>query len=96
MSHSSLTLFPFKWLPLLTSSDDVDKTFQGMQERGVKVVRTWVQSLFDAVMYSWLIDALGIQCNQWLRIGRSVEIWAYLLSGEMGMEESVLVHIQWR
>lgn len=31
-----------KWLPLLTTSDDVEKTFQGMQEQGVKVVRTWV------------------------------------------------------
>jgi len=43
------------WLPLLTSSDDVDKTFQGMQERGVKVVRTWG---FNAINGSELAGAL--------------------------------------
>ncbi|KAF8883237.1 glycoside hydrolase, partial [Infundibulicybe gibba] len=29
------------WLPLLTTTDDVDATFKEMQEAGVKVVRTW-------------------------------------------------------
>ncbi|KAI8981294.1 glycoside hydrolase [Trametes punicea] len=29
------------WLPLLLTTDDVDRTFQTMQEAGVKVLRTW-------------------------------------------------------
>ncbi|EJC98805.1 glycoside hydrolase [Fomitiporia mediterranea MF3/22] len=29
------------WLPLLTTQHDVELTFQGMQEQGIKVVRTW-------------------------------------------------------
>jgi mannan endo-1,4-beta-mannosidase len=33
-----------QWLPLLTTQDDVEKTFQGMKNRGIKVVRTWVGS----------------------------------------------------
>ncbi|GBE78211.1 Mannan endo-1,4-beta-mannosidase F [Sparassis crispa] len=33
------------WLPLLTTTDDVDATFETMASMGVKVVRTWVSSL---------------------------------------------------
>ncbi|OBZ80006.1 putative mannan endo-1,4-beta-mannosidase A [Grifola frondosa] len=29
------------WLPLLTTSDDVERTFKTMQDAGVKVLRTW-------------------------------------------------------
>lgn len=31
-----------QWLPLLLTADDVEKTFQTMQQAGVKVLRTWV------------------------------------------------------
>lgn len=30
------------WLPLLTSPDDVEVTFQSMKSAGIKVLRTWV------------------------------------------------------
>ncbi|KAG9032418.1 hypothetical protein FRB95_001471 [Tulasnella sp. JGI-2019a] len=29
------------WIPLLSTTEDVDKTFAGMQSQGVKVLRTW-------------------------------------------------------
>lgn len=44
-----------QWLPLLTTSDDVEKTFQGMQDQGIKVVRTWVISFYKyPLRLSWL------------------------------------------
>lgn len=30
-----------QWLPLLTSNEDVEATFQEMEDAGVKVLRTW-------------------------------------------------------
>ena len=35
-------IYFLKWLPLLTSTADVDSTFKQMQSLGVKVLRTWV------------------------------------------------------
>ncbi|KAI5114986.1 hypothetical protein M0805_002266, partial [Coniferiporia weirii] len=43
------------WLPLLTTSDDVERTFQGMKEQGIKVVRTWG---FNAINGSELAGAI--------------------------------------
>ncbi|THH04891.1 hypothetical protein EW145_g5196 [Phellinidium pouzarii] len=43
------------WLPLLTTPDDVETTFQGMQNQGVKVVRTWG---FNAINGSELAGAI--------------------------------------
>lgn len=42
VSLHNLTCYSLKWLPLLTSTADVDSTFKQMQSQGVKVVRTWV------------------------------------------------------
>lgn len=35
---------PLQWLPLLLSQNDVEKTFDTMEQAGVKVLRTWVRS----------------------------------------------------
>ncbi|EIW64398.1 glycoside hydrolase [Trametes versicolor FP-101664 SS1] len=43
------------WLPLLLTADDVEKTFQTMQQAGVKVLRTWG---FNAINATELPDAL--------------------------------------
>ncbi|KAH8119717.1 glycoside hydrolase [Phellopilus nigrolimitatus] len=43
------------WLPLLTSSDDVELTFQDIQGQGIKVVRTWG---FNAINGSELAGAI--------------------------------------
>ncbi|KAJ7293675.1 glycoside hydrolase [Mycena rebaudengoi] len=43
------------WLPLLTSTEDVELTFQEMQQAGVKVLRTWG---FNAINASELAGAL--------------------------------------
>ncbi|PPQ69251.1 hypothetical protein CVT26_003663 [Gymnopilus dilepis] len=43
------------WLPLLTTQDDVHRTFKEMQDAGVKVVRTWG---FNAINGSELEGAL--------------------------------------
>ncbi|KJA29159.1 glycoside hydrolase family 5 protein [Hypholoma sublateritium FD-334 SS-4] len=42
------------WLPLLTSTADVDSTFKQMQSQGVKVLRTWG---FNAINGSELVGA---------------------------------------
>ncbi|KAL6304292.1 glycoside hydrolase superfamily [Sparassis latifolia] len=36
------------WLPLLTTTDDVDATFETMASMGVKVVRTWAFNMINA------------------------------------------------
>ncbi|KAF8216125.1 glycoside hydrolase [Mycena galopus ATCC 62051] len=43
------------WLPLLTTTEDVETTFQQMQNQGVKVLRTWG---FNAINASELAGAL--------------------------------------
>ncbi|KAI0830684.1 glycoside hydrolase [Trametes gibbosa] len=43
------------WLPLLLSSDDVDRTFKTMQQAGIKVLRTWG---FNAINATELPGAL--------------------------------------
>ncbi|KAK0478423.1 glycoside hydrolase [Armillaria novae-zelandiae] len=43
------------WLPLLTSNEDVEATFQEMEDAGVKVLRTWG---FNAINGSELSGAL--------------------------------------
>ncbi|KAK7694836.1 hypothetical protein QCA50_002024 [Cerrena zonata] len=43
------------WLPLLTTNDDVEKTFKSMQQAGIKVLRTWG---FNAINGSELVGAL--------------------------------------
>ncbi|KAK0506163.1 glycoside hydrolase [Armillaria luteobubalina] len=43
------------WLPLLTSNEDVEATFQEMEDAGVKVLRTWG---FNAINESEIAGAL--------------------------------------
>jgi hypothetical protein len=47
-----------QWLPLLTTQDDVEKTFQSMKSAGIKVLRTWVRYVLLVKRVSFKMAAL--------------------------------------
>ncbi|KAL4266909.1 glycosyl hydrolase 5 (cellulase A) family protein [Pleurotus pulmonarius] len=45
------------WLPLLTEQDDVESTFQSMQDAGIKVLRTWGFNAINATELNGALDS---------------------------------------
>ncbi|KAL5519413.1 hypothetical protein ACEPAH_1096 [Sanghuangporus vaninii] len=45
------------WLPLLLTQHDVELTFQGMREQGIKVVRTWGFNAINATELPYALDS---------------------------------------